>query len=118
MERNDRLNDIRQHRVVGESGPATPENPSVRSRQVGRTRVSGLWAAVVVAAIVLAFLLVFIMQNPAGVTVHFLWIQSTLALGIAMLFAALGGALLIALVATARILQLRGAARTRGTAQH
>ncbi|QUH04071.1 DUF1049 domain-containing protein [Saccharopolyspora erythraea] len=119
MERNSNshLNDIGQHRVVGESGPAKPENPGTPLRHVGHTRVSGLWAAVVVAAIVLAFLLVFIMQNPASVTVQFLWAQGTLALGVAMLFAALGGGLLIALAATARILQLRGTARKRGTAQ-
>lgn len=74
---------------------------------VRRTRISGTWVAVVVAAVVLVFLLVFILQNQAGVTVRFLGAEGTMPLGVAMLFAAIAGALLVALIGTARILQLR-----------
>lgn len=71
------------------------------------TRISGTWIAVVVAAVVLIFLLIFIMQNLSSVTVTLLGLTATVPLGIALLFAAIAGALLVALVGTARILQLR-----------
>jgi uncharacterized integral membrane protein len=71
------------------------------------TRISGTWIAVVVAAIVLIFLLIFILQNLSSVTVTILGLQASFPLGIALLFAAIAGALLVALVGTARILQLR-----------
>jgi uncharacterized integral membrane protein len=74
---------------------------------VRRTRISGTWVAIVVAAIVLVFLLVFILQNQDNATVSFLGFSGTLPLGVALLFATIAGALLVALVGTARILQLR-----------
>ncbi|CAM01791.1 putative integral membrane protein [Saccharopolyspora erythraea NRRL 2338] len=96
---------------MGEPGP-TVEGVGPDAPAGTRTRVGALWLAVVVAAGVLGLLLVFILQNPATVTVRFLTTQGSMALGVAMLFAAIAGALLIALVATARILQLRGAVRS------
>jgi uncharacterized integral membrane protein len=90
------------------SGPMTagPVRPS-SSKIVKRTRISGTWVAVVVAAIVLIFLLIFILQNQATATVRFLGFSGSLPLGVAMLFATIAGALLVALIGTARILQLR-----------
>ncbi|MCI2421732.1 LapA family protein [Saccharopolyspora sp. K220] len=84
-----------------------------RARQVARTRTGGIWVSVVVAVIVLVFLLVFVVQNAESVTVRFLWTAGNLPLGVAMLFAVLAGALLVALVGTARILQLRRSAGPR-----
>lgn len=60
-----------------------------------------------VAIVVLIFLLVFILQNGGTTTIHFLWGQFSLPLGVALLFAAIGGAVLVAVVGAARILQLR-----------
>ncbi|SFB60445.1 Uncharacterized integral membrane protein [Amycolatopsis marina] len=72
-----------------------------------RTRISGVWVAVVVATVLLIFLLVFILQNLDPATVHFLGVSGSLPLAVAMLFSAIAGALLVALVGGARILQLR-----------
>jgi hypothetical protein len=47
---------------------------------------------VVIAALVLVFLLIFILQNPTRVSVFFLGAAGTLPLGAAMLFAAIAGA--------------------------
>jgi len=93
--------------------PHAPLPPEV-SPPIGRTRISGTWIAVIVAAIVLIFLLVFILQNLTTVTVQFLGFAGSLPLGVAMLFAAIAGAILIALVGTARILQLRRYAKKLG----
>ncbi|MCP2095776.1 putative integral membrane protein [Actinosynnema pretiosum] len=80
------------------------------------TRISGAWVAVVASAVVLLFLLVFILQNQAGATITFLGGTSTLPLGVALLLSAIAGALLVALVGAARILQLRREARKRAEA--
>lgn len=78
-----------------------------------RTRISGLWVGLVLSAIVGVFLLVFILQNSDPVQINFLWLTGSLPTGVALLFAALAGILLIAIPGTGRILQLRRAARRR-----
>ncbi|HWE91868.1 MAG TPA: lipopolysaccharide assembly protein LapA domain-containing protein [Pseudonocardiaceae bacterium] len=83
--------------------PQTRPSPA----SVRHTRISGTWVAIIVAVIVLVFLLIFILQNLANATVSFLGAGGTLPLGVAMLLAAVAGALLVSLVGTARILQLR-----------
>ena len=101
--------------------PALPDTPTTPAHLTGaarvtRTRISGIWIAVIVAALLLIFLLIFILQNLASATVHYLGASGTLPLGVALLLASVGGALLVALVGTARILQLRRLATTRDTA--
>ena len=87
--------------------------PAPKRAKLARTRIGGIWVAVVIAALVLVFLLIFILQNPTRVSVFFLGAAGTLPLGVAMLFAAIAGALLVALIGSARILQLRHTARRR-----
>jgi uncharacterized integral membrane protein len=92
--------------------PAVPIEPDAHvvvppQEKLRPTRISGTWIAVIVAIFVLIFLLVFILQNLADVTIHFLGAAGTLPLGVALLFASIAGALLVALVGAARILQLR-----------
>lgn len=91
-----------------------PERPAAREPHK-QTRLSSTWVAVVVAVVLLIFLLVFILQNLDTATVHFLGFSGTLPLGVAMLFSAIAGALLVALVGSARILQLRRQAGKRRT---
>jgi uncharacterized integral membrane protein len=54
-----------------------------------------LWTAVAVGLVVLAAILIFIAQNSASVRVHFLTADGELPLGVALLFAALLGAILV-----------------------
>lgn len=82
---------------------------------IRRSRISGTWVAVIVAAILMIFLLVFILQNLTSVTVSFLGFAGNLPLGVALLFAAITGALLVALVGAARILQIRRRVRRAGS---
>jgi uncharacterized integral membrane protein len=90
--------------------PAAPTAPTSHAK-IKPTRISGTWVAVIVAIFVLIFLLVFILQNLADATIHFLGGAFTLPLGVALLFAAIAGALLVALVGAARIMQLRRQAK-------
>ncbi|TVT28466.1 DUF1049 domain-containing protein [Amycolatopsis rhizosphaerae] len=85
-----------------QEGPSAPTKPPLH-----RTRVSGTWVTVVVALVLFVFLLVFILQNLGNVTVNFLAATGTMPLGVAMLLAAVAGALVVALVGAARIMQLR-----------
>lgn len=91
--------------------PAAP--PQAAPVRIKRTRISGIWVTVIVAAIILILLLIFILQNGAKSTVYYFGAAGTLPLGVALLLAAVGGALLVGLVGTARILQLRRLATKR-----
>jgi lipopolysaccharide assembly protein A len=79
--------------------------------RIKRTRTSGVWVAVAFFAIVLLFLLIFILQNGQKVDISFLGAHGHLPLGVALLLAAVCGVLLVVLAATARISQLRTTAR-------
>jgi uncharacterized integral membrane protein len=59
----------------------------------------------------LILLLVFIMQNTDSTTIHFLPWQWNLPVGVAILLSAVCGGLLTVAAATARIIQLRRAAK-------
>lgn len=77
------------------------------------TRASGLWATVVVALLLLLALAVFILENGRHVRVSYLGAHGTLPLGIALLFAAVFGGLVVVFAGTARILQLRRRSRNQ-----
>jgi uncharacterized integral membrane protein len=61
-------------------------------------------------------LIVFVLQNPTTVVIHFLGWSGSVAVGMAMLIAAVTGGLLVATIGVARLTQLRVRAhRTRAT---
>ncbi|HZR52357.1 MAG TPA: lipopolysaccharide assembly protein LapA domain-containing protein, partial [Streptosporangiaceae bacterium] len=94
-----------------EAPPTQPGQPAQRpARVVHRTRISGLWIAIGCFAIIVIFLLIFILQNDQHVDISYLGFHARMQVGIALLFAAIGGILLTVLAGTARILQLRTAA--------
>ena len=98
---------------------ARPEAPTVPTAQpvpvappvVQRSRTGGLWTGLVFSAIVLIFLLVFILQNLERVRITFLGFSGSLPIGVALLLAAIAGLLLVAVPAGVRMVQLRRAAR-------
>jgi uncharacterized integral membrane protein len=78
------------------------------------TRVGAAWVAVAVALLLLVLLIVFILQNPTKVQLHFLGLTGALPLGMALLIAAVGGGVVVAIAGIARVTQLRmNARRTR-----
>ncbi|WIY05202.1 lipopolysaccharide assembly protein LapA domain-containing protein [Amycolatopsis mongoliensis] len=97
-----------------EVAPVRPAPARTGAATRGRsrpTRISGTWVAVIAGLVVLVVLLVFILQNLDPATVRFFGAEGSLPLAIAMLFSAIGGAVLVALIGGARILQLRKQAR-------
>ena len=92
--------------------PEAPTVPTVQSEPVvRRSRSGGLWTGLILSAIVLIFLLVFILQNQDSVRITFLWFGGSLPVGVALLLAAIAGLLLVAIPGGVRMTQLRRAAR-------
>ena len=89
----------------------TPEPAVAGAPRPKHSRTGAAWVALIVAAIVFIFLLVFIMQNSGPVQVQYFGFDWTMSLGVAMMFSAVLGALTAGLLGTVRILQLRARAR-------
>jgi uncharacterized integral membrane protein len=92
------------------AAPAEAE-PTLAEHTIEATRTSMVWTMVGIGVILLVAILVFILQNSQRVRVRFLMVDGTLALGVALLLAALLGALLVLAAGAARVLQLRVVAR-------
>lgn len=71
------------------------------------TRASAAWVATGAALVLLVLLIVFILQNSTRVEVHYLGFAGSLPLGMALLIAAVGGGVVVAIAGTARVTQLR-----------
>jgi uncharacterized integral membrane protein len=90
--------------------PAPPRAPQ-RQHRVRRTRVGGLWVGITLSCLVLLLLLIFILENSQSVSIGYFGAHGHLPLGVALLLAAVAGALLLAIPGTMRIMQLRRTAR-------
>ncbi len=103
--------------------PASPGEPPARPAHapnkgaipaepaIGFTRAGALWTALIAGFLILILLLIFIAQNTTSTPFTFLGFHWSLPLGVAFLLAAVGGGLLTVAVGTARIIQLRRAAK-------
>ena len=89
--------------------PAVPQSPVPKSpgRVRLRSRIGAVWTALIVGAVVLILVLIFIIQNAHTVTINFLGAHLHLSLAVALLLAAIAGALIMAAAGTLRITQLR-----------
>jgi uncharacterized integral membrane protein len=104
---------------MSSNSPASPSQPSSTTPAgktseepaFGFTRAGALWSALIVGFLILILLLIFIAQNTASTPFTFFGWHWSLPLGVAILLAAVGGGLLTVAVGTARILQLRRAAK-------
>ena len=97
------------------TAPAPPRQPTPEAQravaEVKFTRAAALWSALISGLLVLVVLLVFIVQNTESASMAFLGWRWTLPLGVQILLAAVGGALITVMVGAARIIQLRRAAK-------
>jgi lipopolysaccharide assembly protein A len=94
----------------GSGAPVTPD--ASRHSRRRPTRISSLHAGLITAAILLVLLVVFLVQNAHTVEIHFLGGHLRVSLAVAMLAAAVAGALITGAAGTARIAQLRRNRRT------
>ncbi len=70
-----------------------------------------MWTGIIVGALVLIVLLVFVIQNPDSTDFQIFAWHFTMPLGVAILLAAIAGALITAVVGAWRMFQLRRAAK-------
>jgi lipopolysaccharide assembly protein A len=95
----------------GEPARPTAAPPPPKSHRIRRTRMGGAWTGLALAAVILVFLLIFILENGQQATVGYFGAHGHLPLGVALLLSAVAGALLVVIPGTGRILQLRATAR-------
>ena len=83
--------------------------PADRPPESGRTRtrISGIRTSLIAAVAGLIVVMIFIIQNAHAVNLSFLGAHLRLSLAVALLLAAIAGALTMAAAGTARITQLR-----------
>lgn len=74
-------------------------------------KLGSAWVILVLGALVTILVLIFIAQNTETTGVRYLGVEFSLPLGVLILFAAIAGALIMALFAGFRILRLRMRAR-------
>jgi uncharacterized integral membrane protein len=97
--------------------PASPSQPphkptaAPKEPAIGFTRAGALWTSLIAGFLILILLLIFITQNTVPTPFTFLGWHWSLPLGVAILLAAVVGGLITVAVGTARILQLRRAAK-------
>jgi lipopolysaccharide assembly protein A len=101
------------------NGSAPPPPPPPAAPQPGRshTRISGLRTGLIAGFAILIVVVIFIIQNTHAVNISFLGAHLHVSLAVALLVAAIAGALLMAAAGTARITQLRRIMR-RDRRQH
>ena len=82
-----------------------------REKDFPSTKTSRAWWTLAGGSLLLLLVVIFIAQNGDTHTVRFLWIKGDVATGVALLGAAILGALTVLLLGAARILQLRRQAK-------
>ncbi|GEM_PF-675833 len=86
---------------------ASAESASSQNHSVNGSRAGTTWVALIIGAVVLVLLLLFILQNLDSVRLQmFVW-EWNFPIGVGMLIAAIGGALVMACVGGVRMIQLR-----------
>ncbi|WP_166971256.1 LapA family protein [Brevibacterium atlanticum] len=86
-----------------QSQPQTGELPST---QAGPGMSAGMWVSLILGAIIVVLLLIFILQNNVPAEFEYFGWQFELPLGVAMLFAAIGGILIAGIIGSVRIFVL------------
>lgn len=72
----------------------------------GGGKTAGMWIGLILGAIILVLLLIFVIQNNVTAGFQYFGAQFDLPLGVAMLLAAIAGALVMALVGSVRMIQM------------
>ena len=86
---------------------SAPQAPQAPAQRPPRTRTSSVRIALIAGTLALAVVLIFILQNTSAVSINFLGAHLHVSLAVAMLLAAVAGALILAAAGSARITQLR-----------
>jgi lipopolysaccharide assembly protein A len=86
---------------------SAPPIPQVPASTALRTKISSMRTGLIAGIAALTVVLIFVIQNANAVSISFLGAHLRLSLAVALLLAAVAGALVMAAAGTARITQLR-----------
>ena len=110
---------------MSEPAPEVPDDPAPPATPSGTlaagqrpTRISATWVATGVGLLLLLLLLIFILQNLQRAPIHYLWLDESMPVGMALFGASVVGGAIVAIAGASRIVQLRRSARRarrRGT---
>jgi putative membrane protein len=89
------------------TSPQLPAAPAPAGTRRMNTRISGMRIGLIAAFAGLIVVMIFVIQNAHSVNISFLGAHLRLSLAVALLLAAIAGALIMAAAGTARITQLR-----------
>ncbi|WP_209325029.1 LapA family protein [Brevibacterium renqingii] len=95
--------EIESHEQTQPPAAHTDDLPSTKG---GTGMSAGMWASLIIGAIIVVLLLIFILQNNVPAQFQYFGWQFELPLGVAMLFAAIGGILIAGLIGSVRIFVL------------
>ncbi|QEU12576.1 lipopolysaccharide assembly LapA domain-containing protein [Dermabacter vaginalis] len=89
------------------AAPSTaPQSDQHTAQPAPKSRMGVVWASLIVGALLLILLLVFVIQNNVSTQFEYFTWQFNLPLGVAMLLAAIAGALIMALAGSVRMIQM------------
>jgi len=97
----------------GHQEPKTSREAPKSQEKLPVTKLGRIWTATIFGIIVLILLIVFIAQNQDVVTLRYFAYEGQVNLGLALLIAAIGGALVVAIAGVARVIQLRSTAKKK-----
>ena len=86
--------------------PAPGSTDELPSTKGGTGMSAGMWISLIIGAVIVVLLLIFIVQNNVAAQFQYFGWQFELPLGVAMLFAAIGGILIAWLIGSVRIFVL------------
>lgn len=89
-----------------QSQPPTGQTDELPSTKAGSGMSAGMWGSLILGAIIVVLLLIFILQNNVPAEFQYFGWQFELPLGVAMLFAAIGGILIAGIIGSVRIFVL------------
>ena len=90
-----------------DQAPPTDSVPSISTKAIKSTRASRAWMRIFPSLIILAALLIFIFQNLGSAKITFVTLSGTMPLALALIVAAALGGLLVLVLGSIRIAQLR-----------
>jgi lipopolysaccharide assembly protein A len=89
------------------TSPQLPPAVTTPKSSRAHTRISGMRSSLIAGLGLLIVVMIFIIQNAHSVNIGFLGAHLRLSLAVALVLAAIAGALIMAAAGTARITQLR-----------
>jgi uncharacterized integral membrane protein len=95
--------EISPHEQTQPPAGHTDELPSTKA---GSGMSAGMWVSLILGAVIVVLLLIFILQNNVPAEFKYFGWQFELPLGVAMLFAAIGGILIAGIIGSVRIFVL------------